>query len=315
MELKFAVVREDPALEAELVRRTGARAVLLVASGGCTILSLAVEHPALAITAFDMNPEQLAHVERKAAALERGDRVALGVGEAGGLNQSGAFEQLFAVLRTYVERLVARPGDVERYFLDPSESARIAREWVESRYWAAAFETAFNAPFLNAMFGPDATQHAEPGSYPGYFQAAFTRGLLEPRGPENPFLAHVLLGRYVGRAVPDYLRAPVRGPIPRPELVLGGLEAVERLERFDVISLSNVFDWSDDALVERWASLVTARARPGCAVLLRQLNNRRDLRRWFEPTFRFDDALGEALGRADRSLFYERIEVGFRAPA
>ena len=37
---KFAVVREDAALEAELVRRTSARQVLVVASGGCTALTL-----------------------------------------------------------------------------------------------------------------------------------------------------------------------------------------------------------------------------------------------------------------------------------
>ncbi len=41
--------------------------------------------------------------------------------------------------------------------------------------------------------------------------------------------------------------------------------------------------------------------------------NRRDLRRWF-PAFRFDDHLGQELLARDRSLFYEKIEVGFRAP-
>ena len=38
---KFAIVREDPALELEVVRLFGASAVLLPASGGCTALSLA----------------------------------------------------------------------------------------------------------------------------------------------------------------------------------------------------------------------------------------------------------------------------------
>ncbi len=318
MELKFAVVREDPALEAELVARLGARAVLLVASGGCTALSLAARHPELAITAFDLNPVQLAHVEAKAAAVERGELGLLNVDDdaSTGLNQRGAFEKLFRVLRTFVSELVALPGDVERYFADAEAgdgvSARLAAEWVASRYWAAAFEAVFNETFLNAMFGPDATQHAGRGSYPRYFQSVFTRGLLVPLGPKNPFLAHVLLGRYTAHALPDYLCVPPPAALRRPELVLGGLEAVPDLGRFDLFSLSNVFDWSDDALVSRWASLVTTAARPGTAVLLRQLNNRRPLRRWFEPHFTFDDALGEALVRRDRSLFYERIEVGVR---
>ena len=84
------------------------------------------------------------------------------------------------------------------------------------------------------------------------------------------------------------------------------------LERFDLYSLSNVFDWSDDALVAAWAGRLKRAARPGSVVLLRQLNNERDLRRWFAPEFRFDDALGEALLARDRSLFYNRIEVATR---
>jgi S-adenosylmethionine-diacylglycerol 3-amino-3-carboxypropyl transferase len=48
-------------------------------------------------------------------------------------------------------------------------------------------------------------------------------------------------------------------------------------------------------------------------VLLRQLNNTRDLRRHFAPTFTFDDTLGEDLLAQDRSLFYNRIEVAVRA--
>lgn len=314
MELKFAVVREDPAIEAALVRRLDARSVLTVASGGCTILSLATDLPEVAVTAFDLSPVQLAHVTAKAAALSRGDAAALNVGDPNpyGLNQHGAFEKLFRVLRTYVSELVVAPGELDRYFAEPLGAPALARSWLASRYWPAAFETAFNEPFLHAMFGPDATQHAEPGSYPGYFRRAFERGLLREDGPENPFLAHVFLGEYRGRAVPDYLRG-LGAVHPAPALVQGGLEQVPALERFDLFSLSNIFDWSDDALVARWGRLLSQTARPGAAVLLRQLNNRRDLRRWF-PAFRFDDDLGQELLARDRSLFYEKIEVGFRAP-
>src|SRR5688572_15564134 len=92
-ELKFAVVREDPRLEAILVEETAARAVLLVASGGCTALTLKAASPSLDVVAFDFNPAQLAHVRRKIDAVARGDHAAL----TGGLNQSGAFERLFLV--------------------------------------------------------------------------------------------------------------------------------------------------------------------------------------------------------------------------
>lgn len=315
VELKFAVVREDPALETELIRRTAPEAVLIVASGGCTALALAATFPRLAITAFDLNPLQLAHLRTKAEALARGDLAALNVGDPSpaGLNQRGAFEGLFRTLRAAIDALVAEPGEIERYFASPSESRAIAERWARSKYWPAAFETAFNQPLLHAMFGPEATQNAEAGSYPRYFQAAFERGLLDEHGPKNPFLAHVLFGAYRGEAVPDYIRDHGRGSSPaKIELVEGGLETIPRLERFGLFSLSNIFDWSDDALVGRWARSLIDSARPGAVVLIRQLNNRRNLRGFFEPSFRFDDALGRALLRRDRSLFYERIEVGFR---
>jgi S-adenosylmethionine:diacylglycerol 3-amino-3-carboxypropyl transferase len=56
---KFAVVREDAALEVELVRRSSAREVLIVASGGCTALTLRHLFPTLEVTAFDLNPADL----------------------------------------------------------------------------------------------------------------------------------------------------------------------------------------------------------------------------------------------------------------
>lgn len=309
--LKFAVVREDPEIESALVERLGAKAALLVASGGCTALSLAHRFAALEVAAFDLNPKQLAHVEEKVEAVARGELGRLNVEDpsAGGLNQRGEFEALFRILRQALTELVAPVEEWRAYFLDDNDrAARIAR-LTGSRYWPAAFAVAFNDPLLHAMFGREATQHATPGSYPGYFQRAFERGLLREDGPRNPFLQHVLLGCYLGADAPDYLRAARRLPV---ELTLGSLLEVKRLDRFQLFSLSNVFDWSEDALVASWGARLGKEARPGAAVVIRQLNNRRDVRRHF-PEFRFDSALGEALHARDRSLFYERIEVGFRA--
>jgi len=161
------------------------------------------------------------------------------------------------------------------------------------------FSTTFNDPLLHAMFGPGATQHAAPGSYPGYFQRAFERGLLRDDGPENPFLQHVLLGRHL--APPPWCGAE----IPPIEVIEGSLPEVAHLERFDLFSLSNVFDWSDDALAADWGARIARAAKPGAAVLIRQLNNRREIARFF-PGFQFEPA---DLGR-DRSLFYEHILVG-----
>ena len=311
---QFAVVREDPEVELQVCALVQARAVLLVASGGCTALTLAHRAPRLRVTAFDLNPRQLAHLRAKQQAVARGDLAALNVGDDSpeGLNQRGAFEGLFRTLRSFVGEFVAPPAELARFFSPDTPAAErtaLLARWTASRYWPVAFELAFHDSLLHAMFGPAATQHAEPGSYPGYFRRAFERGLRRDDAPSNPFLRHVWLGSYAAEHAPAYVTA---GRPLDVELLEGSLLDVPDLGRFDVFSLSNVFDWSDDALVAGWADALRRSARPGSAVVMRQLNNGRDLRRFFEPDFAFDDALGEELRVRDRSLFYERIEVALR---
>lgn len=280
--LSFAVVREDAGLEAELVRSTSARQALLVASGGCTAFSLLSQFPQLAVTAFDWNPAQLAHVRAKHAAVLQGD-----LGQLAALSEAGAFEQLFRLFRAFLAEYVGVPPDVR------------------SPFWPIAFAQTFDARLLEAVFGPDATQHAAPGSYPGYFQRAFEGALARPDAARNPFLQHILTGRF------DAWGWMKDASLRLPTLIAGTLADVPDLARFDVVSLSNVFDWSADALVADWAARLQV-CRPGTHVLIRQLNNRRPVERFFAPGFRFDDARGARLHAGDRSFFYERVLVGVR---
>lgn len=299
---QFAVVREDPRLEARLIERFGLQSAVVVASGGCTALTLARRHPTLKITAFDANPVQLEHCQRKQA--ERDPR-RLNVGDADpeGLNQRGVFEGLFRVLRGALVEFVTRPADIERFF---DGATHLADVWRAHPYWPTAFALAFGDPLLLTMFGPAALQHAPPGSYPSYFQGVFERGLAAPDATRNPFLQHVLLGAYRAEDAPAYIGG-IGGEVT---WMPGGL--LDAPTDAGLYALSNIFDWSDDALVSAWAEHLKARAQPGTVVLLRQLNNTRDLRRFFTPAFTFDDALGAALHAQDRSLFYNRIEVGVR---
>lgn len=311
--LKFAVVREDAAIEAELLRRTAARELLVVASGGCTALGLLAEFPNVEITAFDINPRQLEHVLDKHRAALRGELGRLNVddGRDDGLSQCGEFERLFRTLRRFLLEFVLPLDQLEQWFSPECEFDRAAlvNAWMQSKYWPLAFSLAFDAKLLDAMFGPDATQHAAPDSYAPYFQRAFERALAGPDAARNPFLQHVLLGRYLGADAPAWMRSPSQR---MPTLVHGSLLEVPELDRFELISLSNIFDWSSDALVESWARRLIEQTKPGTHVLVRQLNNQRDLRRFFAPAFRFDDALAEQLLLADRSFFYERLQIAVR---
>lgn len=302
--LKFAVVREDFEVEAALVEATRARACLTVASGGCTALALAHRFPSLEVHAFDLNPDQLQHGRDKADAIARHDLAALNVkaSSPSGLSQRGEFEKLFRVLRHALVEVVAPEVQLEQFFAEPSARAGLLTSWQGSPYWPACFEVAFTEGLLHAMFGPDATRHATRGSYPGYFQRVFEKGLASAGAGENPYLQHVLLQRY--ETPPSFLVSGARLAVAWHH---GSLTDVPALERFDAVSLSNIFDWSDESLVRAWARALTA-LRPNSLVVYRQLNNQRDWRALFEG-FEPDAALSDTWTTQERALFYERVTV------
>jgi|LNFM01.1.fsa_nt_gb S-adenosylmethionine-diacylglycerol 3-amino-3-carboxypropyl transferase len=316
--VSFAVVREDPELERAILERdlggASGRAALVVASGGCTALSLLGACDALSVTAFDINPAQLEHVRQKFDAA-RGDAspglLNIEDDAPGALNQRGEFERLFRVMRGAINSLVATDEELTAFFAASLESRRATVErWSSSPYWAPVFHSVFHGAMLEAMFGPSATQHATKGSYPAYFQRAFEQGLARHDAGENYFLHHVLLGRYLERALPSYLARPARA---LPRLVHGSLDSVTDLSRYDLVSLSNVLDWSDDPQTAAWASILRARCKRGCIVLVRQLNNQRDLAAALGEDFALDVARSRELLAEDRSLFYERVLVFRRA--
>jgi S-adenosylmethionine-diacylglycerol 3-amino-3-carboxypropyl transferase len=305
--VQFAVVREDPELEAELVPRFGGEGrALLVASGGCTALTLRSRFPRLALRLIDPNPAQLELVRRKLAALGGGgaSAAAFGVGAEGELTSCGNFESLFRCFRNFVHELVLPREGWLSFFDAPSTSAlaRIAA----SPYWAAAFEMHFHDSLLLAMFGPDAVQHAPPGSYPAHFRRALEGGLARADAGANYFLHHIFLGHYLQGREPAYLRGSQLGPAPE----LTGERADEvSYSGYSLVSLSNIFDWMSEEEVGRVAAKVARELSPGAWLVFRQLNHAKDFRPGFGPGLRFDPELGSALHARDRSLFYSSVHV------
>jgi S-adenosylmethionine-diacylglycerol 3-amino-3-carboxypropyl transferase len=162
---QFVVVREDPRVEREVVRALRPRRVLLVASGSCTALALRAWFPRLEIALIEPNPAQVAHVERKLAALARGAAPAeFNVGEdaSEGLHECGRFERLFRLFRTVLDLFVVPP--VERALRLEQDAA-----WddvVGHPWWPVAFELAFADPLLRTMFGPARCSTQSPAAIP-----------------------------------------------------------------------------------------------------------------------------------------------------
>ena len=314
--VQFAVVREDPMVEAELIRLTKASNVLLVASGGCTALTLRALFPDLHITLFDFNPAQLERIREKMSALRdaneatRSRRFNIGTSDPSGLNQNGNFESLFRGLREFIFDLVADEAEIRVLFEEKGQLANVSEILFSSKYWGVAFDLYFSDSLLNAMFGPDATQHAEPASYPRYFQTLFEKGLAAAEAFDNYFLHHVFLGYYLQRpdSLPYYLLAPPTDY--HFQMVEGTLDQVPELGRFDLISLSNIMDWMPLAEIAALIRHLRNEMESGASILYRQLNNYTDLSTYFGDSFEFNAALGVQFQKIERSLFYSSVHVG-----
>ena len=317
-DVQFAVVREDPMVEAELVRLTQANNVLLIASGGCTALTLQALFPDLHITLVDFNPAQLERVREKMRALRETDTAArrqrfnVGTSDPNGLNQNGNFESLFRGLREFIFDLVADESKIRALFEEKEQLVKVSALLFSSQYWQVAFDLYFSDSLLNAMFGPDATQHAEPGSYPRYFQQLFEKGLTSAAAFDNYFLHHVFLGYYLQRpaSLPYYLLSPPTDY--HFQMIEGTLDRVPELQRFDLISLSNIMDWMPLTEIVALISYLQSGMKSGASLLYRQLNNDTDLSAYFGDSYAFDTALGVQFQSAERSLFYSSVHVGKR---
>ena len=316
--VQFAVVREDPLIEIEILERHHCQHLLLIASGGCTALSLRAHLPSLAITLLDPNMAQLDLVQRKIEALallkrpERLSRFNVENRDVTGLSECGNFESLFRGLRNFLYEFVLPADDMLRLFCERDVLARAPEVLFAHPYWSVAFEIFFADPLLHAMFGPNATQHAAPGSYPGYFRTLFERGLGRPDAFDNPFLHHVFLGHYLDRpgCLPHFLVEPADRYLF--ELHHGPIDEHVDLSEYDFIGLSNIMDWMVPADVETLLGKVLKESRPGTVVMWRQLNNERDLTASLRPSFSFDDEWSRDLWERDRSLFYSSVHVGVR---
>ena len=197
--LQFAVVREDPKIESDLIRQVSERCnVFLIGSGGCTALSLQSEFPKASITVLDPNPLQIDLIRKKVQTLSERDskssKTVFGISsdDSTSLTGSGNFESLFRSFRNFVYEFVYSSEDWLGFFTDVNRRVPFEETIFKSKYWPVAFQLFFSDPLLLAMFGSNAIQYAARGSYPGYFQHVMETGLLSPSAKTNYFLHHIL---------------------------------------------------------------------------------------------------------------------------
>jgi S-adenosylmethionine:diacylglycerol 3-amino-3-carboxypropyl transferase len=93
------------------------------------------------------------------------------------------------------------------------------------------------------------------------------------------------------------------------ELIQGTIFEIPSIKKFDLIQLSNIFDWSDAFEVKNTCTHLDRNMKVGAKVLIRQINNTAPIASYLGQNFEVHKELSESLLNKDKSLFYSNIIV------
>ena len=351
-EIAFSQAREDPRIELRVIEQLKERQghplrVLLVASGGCTALSLLASPAVVQIEAVDLNLAQLHLVELRRQALlhlsldeqlrligadlkasetERlrlYERVRLQLPDttqafwdarqdqiAFGVNRVGRFEQLFRELSSHFAT----------FELDPLRSPTTA---LQHPRWRDSFETVFERSKLAGTFGEAAVNYSMDRSFGEHFADVFAIALQQFVPTENYFVTQVWGDCYTSGmdGVPIYLQQPAQTSIhalgtDRLRLHHGAfaekMQQLAEFSKFDLIQFSNISDWMPLSDLHTMLTSAVHSLKPGGALIGRRLNGDHHLASVMADHLLVDDSLTTQLLASDRSFFYREVVVGFR---
>ena len=309
----FAVNREDHYVEYDVINRLDPNRMLMIGSGGCIALSIKTTYPDLDLNVIDVNPHQLTHINKKSKAVQCSDLKELNVHtkDDSCLNQAGKFETMFQELRDSFIELVSNKKEVLSFFdSDMSDISRsiILEKWTNHNNISTPFQNVFNDKNINKVFSDEATKHGSPGSYISYMKNKILTGLNRKDSHLNPFLQHIFLGYYQSDNAFPYMKSKNKLDIPMTE---GSILNLDNIYSYDVVSLSNIFDWSSDTIVKTHARYLS-QMKKGSAIIIRQINNHKNWIEIFNDYFTEDKNFDSYWQEHDRSMFYDHIRLFIR---
>ena len=309
----FAVNREDHLVESQVIEQLKPARILTIGSGGCVALTLKTIYPELHLSVFDINPHQLSHINNKIKALRNSDYDALNIFKKNDtcLNQSGKFDEMFQELRDSFINNISSENEISKFFdvnISLDKRRNIQNNWQNNTNIYKPFEDVFNDISIAKIFGDEATKHGKPGSYVNYMKKKILEGLSRKDSHLNPFLQHIFLGYYQSEFVFPYLSSSGNQDL---ELIEGDIFTVKKISSYDIVSLSNIFDWSETEYVKEHVEYLS-QLNKGCAIILRQLNNHKDWIKIFSKYFVEDDSFDLHWQIHDRSLFYDHFKLFIR---
>jgi S-adenosylmethionine:diacylglycerol 3-amino-3-carboxypropyl transferase len=273
--LLFGRMFEDSAIERRAFPAAGR--VFCIASAGCTALELA-QHGAQ-VTAVDINPSQIAYVERRLS---------------GGACELGSADRVMDVLRRAARCCGLRCETLVEFLEldDPAEQVRFWRQRIDRPALRRATRLLLSKKVLRRAYASSLLR-AVPDSFADVLWSRLERGIGMHPNRTNPYAWQLFLGG----SLHEIKEANSTG---NPMKLICD-DAADYLSKcstgiFNGITLSNILDGVEDAYATRLVSAVSNAAEASAPVVLRS---------FAEPRNREEDELAAA----DRSLLWGRIAV------
>jgi S-adenosylmethionine:diacylglycerol 3-amino-3-carboxypropyl transferase len=271
-QLLFGCMHEDVEIERSVFG--WGRRVFCIASAGSTAMALSAEHEVVAV---DINPVQIAYVQRRLA----GDPVELGSAE-----RVLSFARRFAPLAGWTKERLNEFLALEQ----TDEQIAYWRAHLDNHLCRVGFDLLFSAKTLRAFYARSLID-----SLPANFGAVMRQRMEHCFGRHsnhhNPYARMLLLGE----PVPDTFTMCAN------RIRLATADAADFLERqaagsFNAFSLSNILDGTNTAYAERLLLAVRHAAAFDALVVLRS---------FCEPTSDF----GDNRAADDRSMLWGTVGV------
>jgi len=338
--IAFAQVREDAQLDLCLAKSLNRELDgVMVASGGCTLATLAGSGDFARLDVVDVNSAQIELCKLKLQLLMRYDtpeRLRLlghepmtpedrfeelirisdeheiklsNVEEMGlvGPDNCGRYEAVFAALE---EELTE--NELRVFRLDSVQDQQI---FLESEAVVAELERAFRNVMsqenLCALFGAKATANRV-RPFHEHFLRQTLMILRSMPAASNPYLSQMFLGKFQRNSYYPWLSQLPPPMLPDIEFHNSGMgEFLEQSEseRFDFVHLSNILDWLDESEAKTLLDQAHRVLRRDGVVVIRQLNSSLDIRKLGDQ-FHWNAELSSELLARDRSFFYPALHVG-----
>lgn len=308
--IMFSQVREDPAIELYCLNKLNNPNVLLVGSGGCTVLSLIANGNVNSIDIIDLNICQLYLIQLKIQLIITLQDLNQILNFFEGKLTKQEYDQLFNSLNL--------EEDCRNYFISQMNLIYqginqtgvyelLFKELIDSNY---NYEKVFSNENLIHKFGINAVKYSTKIPFSEHFKQIMTKYQNNYTINNNYFYHQMVNNSYNSSCLPHYLQN-INGLIKNLQNVqINYIHADYRdyikycNKTYDLIQTSNLTDWMSEDQINQLLSDISNKLNHKNYIILRKFNGDYDLNQLASQYFKINNDI-----QHDTSEFYNEVVV------